>query len=80
MKKNKWSLFTKFALGISFMVIFFGLLNALIVRNSVSSSLNNEFERRGYFISRALAEQSVAYMGKFWRIPSASGYHKNYSG
>jgi len=62
MKKIRWSLFTKFALGISFMVIFFGLLNALIVRNSVSNSLNNEFERRGYFISRALAEQSVAYI------------------
>ncbi len=58
----RWSLFGKFALGISLMVIVFGLLNAIIVRNSIRNSLNEEFEKRGYFITRALAEQSVSYI------------------
>lgn len=62
MKRIGWSLFTKFAVGIGFIVILFGLLNAILVRNSVSQALNDEFEKRGYFISRALAEQSVSYM------------------
>ncbi len=62
MNRVRWSLFTKFALGISLTVIIFGLLNAVIVRHSVSRSLHEEFEKRGYFISRALAEQSVAYI------------------
>ncbi len=58
----KLSLFGKFALGISFTVIVFGVLNAFIVRNSVHQSLNEEFEKRGYFIARALAEQAVSYI------------------
>ncbi|MDR4989056.1 MAG: ATP-binding protein [Bacteroidales bacterium] len=58
----RWSLFGKFAIGISLTVIVFGLLNAIIVRNSVSNSLNEEFEKRGYFITRALAEQSVSFI------------------
>lgn len=62
MKRTKWSLFAKFAVGISLMVLLFGIMNGVIVRNSVSRSLNEEFERRGYFISRTLAEQSVAYI------------------
>lgn len=62
MRKVKLPLFTKFALGISLTVLVFGLLNALLVRNSVSSSLNTEFEKRGYFIARAVAEQAVFYI------------------
>jgi len=62
MRKVKLPLFTKFALGISLTVLVFGLLNALLVRNSVSHSLNTEFEKRGYFIARALAEQAVFYI------------------
>lgn len=58
----RWSLFAKFAFGISLTVILFGIINAIIVRNSVSSSLNEEFEKRGYFICRALSEQSVSYI------------------
>ncbi len=58
----RWSLFGKFAIGISITVLIFGALNAIIVRNSISNSLNDEFEKRGYFISRALAEQSVSYI------------------
>ncbi len=58
----KVSLFTKFALGIGLTVLLFGALNGFIVRHSVESSLNAEFEKRGYFIARALAEQSVAYI------------------
>lgn len=55
-------LFTKFALGISLTVLLFGLLNALLVRESVSNSLNTEFEKRGYFIARAVAEQAIFYI------------------
>ncbi len=62
MKKQLWSLFWKFLLGISAIVLFFGLLNAIIVRNSVDRALQNEFERRGNFITKALAEQSAAYI------------------
>lgn len=62
MKGVKWSLFGKFAVGISLTVIVFGLLNAIIVRNSISNSLDEEFDKRGYFITRALAEQSVSYI------------------
>ncbi len=58
----KLSLFTKFALGIGLTVLLFGALNGFIVRKSVESSLSAEFEKRGYFIARALAEQSVAYI------------------
>lgn len=56
------SLFTKFALGIGLTVLLFGALNGFIVRKSVGSSLNAEFEKRGYFIARALAEQAVSYI------------------
>jgi two-component system, NtrC family, sensor kinase len=62
MRKVKLPLFSKFALGISLTVLIFGLLNALLVRNSVTDSLNTEFEKRGYFIARALAEQAVFYI------------------
>jgi two-component system, NtrC family, sensor kinase len=58
----KLSLFAKFALGIGFTVLLFGALNGFIVRVSVDSALNAEFEKRGYFIARALAEQSIAYI------------------
>lgn len=62
MRRVKLPLFTKFALGISLMVVVFGILNALLVRNSVSNSLNSEFEKRGYFIARAVAEQAIFYI------------------
>lgn len=62
MKKARIPLFTKFAIGISLTVLVFGLLNALIVRNSVDQALNTEFEKRGYFIARAVAEQAVFYI------------------
>lgn len=62
MKKTRIPLFTKFAIGISLTVLIFGLLNALIVRNSVDHALNTEFEKRGYFIARAVAEQAVFYI------------------
>jgi two-component system, NtrC family, sensor kinase len=62
MRKVKLPLFSKFALGISLTVLIFGLLNALLVRNSVKDSLNAEFEKRGYFIARAVAEQAVFYI------------------
>ncbi len=62
MKRVKLPLFTKFALGISLTVLVFGILNAILVRNSVSDSLNTEFEKRGYFIARAVAEQAVFYI------------------
>ena len=62
MKKARIPLFTKFAIGISFTVLVFGLLNALIVRNSVDHALNEEFEKRGYFIAKAVAEQAVFYI------------------
>ena len=60
--KVKLSLFAKFALGIGFTVLLFGALNGFLVRESVDSALNAEFEKRGYFITRALAEQSIAYI------------------
>lgn len=62
MRNVRLPLFTKFALGISLTVLVFGLLNAVLVRNSVSSSLNTEFEKRGFFIARAVAEQAVFYI------------------
>jgi two-component system NtrC family sensor kinase len=61
-RKPKFSLFAKFSLGICTTVLVFGALNALIVRHSVTSSLVQEFERRGYFIARTLAEQSAAFI------------------
>lgn len=60
--KVRLPLFTKFAIGISLTVALFGALNAIILRESVSTALNEEFEKRGYFIARALAEQSVGYV------------------
>jgi hypothetical protein len=59
---HKLPLFTKFALGISLTVLLFGALNVVVVQKSVSSSLNDEFERRGDFIAKALAEQAVPYI------------------
>ncbi len=61
-KTPRIPLFSKFALGISLTVLFFGALNVILVRNSVTRSLNDEFEKRGYFIARTLAEQSVRYI------------------
>lgn len=62
MISHQWSLFWKFLIGISGIVILFGLAHAIIVRNSVENSLGDEFDRRGNFISRALAEQAAAYI------------------
>jgi two-component system, NtrC family, sensor kinase len=61
-KNPRFTLFTKFTLGICTTVLVFGALNVIIVRNSVTQSLDEEFERRGYFISRTLAEQSAAFI------------------
>jgi two-component system, NtrC family, sensor kinase len=62
LRKTSINLFTKFSLGISLTVLIFGALNIIIVRNSVTNSLNQEFEKRGYFISRTLSEQSVGFI------------------
>jgi two-component system, NtrC family, sensor kinase len=61
-RNPKFTLFTKFTLGICTTVLVFGALNVIIVRNSVTRSLGEEFERRGYFISRTLAEQSATFI------------------
>lgn len=61
-KRPGFSLFSKFALGISMTVVIFGTLNAWVIRNSVSRSLESEFEKRGYFIARTMAEQAVGYI------------------
>jgi two-component system, NtrC family, sensor kinase len=62
MKRPLMTLFSKFTIGISLTVLIFGALNIIIVRNSVTESLEAEFERRGYFIARTLAEQSVSFI------------------
>jgi two-component system, NtrC family, sensor kinase len=61
-RNPKFTLFTKFTLGICITVLVFGALNIIIVRNSVTRSLEEEFERRGYFIAKTLAEQSAAFI------------------
>lgn len=61
-KNPKFTLFTKFTLGICTTVLVFGALNVIIVRNSVTRSLEEEFERRGYFIARTLAEQGATFI------------------
>ncbi len=62
LSKPKFSLFSKFTLGIGMTVLLFGALNVIIVRTSVTRSLNEEFERRGYFIARTLSEQSATFI------------------
>ncbi len=62
MISHQWSLFWKFLIGISGIVLLFGLVHAIIVRHSIENSLEDEFDRRGNFISRALAEQAAAYI------------------
>lgn len=59
---RKLSLFAKFTAGISFAIILFGTISLLVVKKSVLSSLEKEFEKRGYFITRTLAEQSLSYL------------------
>lgn len=61
-KNPRFTLFTKFTLGICTTVLVFGALNVIIVRNSVTRSLEAEFERRGYFIARTLAEQGATFI------------------
>jgi two-component system, NtrC family, sensor kinase len=61
-RKPRFSLFSKFTLGISLTVAIFGALNIIIVHNSVTRSLSDEFEKRGYFIARTMAEQAVGYI------------------
>lgn len=61
-RKPRFSLFSKFALGISLTVALFGALNIIIVHNSVTRSLSDEFEKRGYFIARTMSEQAVGYI------------------
>jgi two-component system, NtrC family, sensor kinase len=61
-RKPRFSLFSKFTLGISITVAVFGALNIIIVNNSVTRSLMDEFDKRGYFITRTLAEQAVGYI------------------
>lgn len=62
MKRPLMTLFSKFTIGISLTVLIFGALNIIIVRNSVTESLEAEFERRGHFVTRTLAEQSVSFI------------------
>jgi two-component system, NtrC family, sensor kinase len=61
-RKVTFSLFAKFSIGIAITIAIFGLINIIIVNNSVSKSLTTEFNKRGYFISRTLAEQSLGYI------------------
>lgn len=58
-RKPRFSLFSKFTLGITLTVAVFGALNIIIVNNSVTGSLSDEFDKRGYFIARTMAEQAV---------------------
>jgi two-component system, NtrC family, sensor kinase len=61
-RNPRFSLFSKFTLGISLTVAVFGALNIIIVNNSVTRSLSDEFDKRGYFIARTMAEQAVGFI------------------
>lgn len=62
MKNPRYSLFAKFSIGITLSVALFGILNILIVKKSVTETLNNELDKRGYFIARTVAEQAVPFL------------------
>ncbi len=63
MNKNvRLSLFYKFFIAIILIVIIFGIMNIVIVRNSVYNTLDSETEKRSIVISKSLAEQALPYI------------------
>ncbi|HSV76598.1 MAG TPA: ATP-binding protein [Bacteroidales bacterium] len=62
MKKVRLPLFSKFAIGISLLVLIFGSFNAGFLRRSVTHLLESEFEKRGFFIARTVAEKAQFFI------------------
>lgn len=59
MKKISLPLFWKFTIAIVAIVTLFGSINALLIWQNVTRSLEEELEKRGIFIAKSLASQSV---------------------
>ncbi|HAJ98917.1 MAG TPA: hypothetical protein DCM62_02720, partial [Bacteroidales bacterium] len=62
MKSIRIPLITKFAAGISIVVLIFGIFNALFLRNSVTYVLEYEFKKRGFFIARTVSEKALFFI------------------
>ena len=62
MRKFSIPLFWKFTIAIISIVAIFGTINTLFVKNSISKSLVTEFEQRGLFIARSIADRSASYL------------------
>lgn len=62
MKEIKIKLKTKFIVAISIVVILFGSINIVLIRKITLKSLQNELEKRAFFIAHSLAENLTEYL------------------
>lgn len=62
MKRVRMPLFTKFAIGISLLVLVFGAFNAYFLSQSINRLIDTEFEKRGFFIARTVAEKGQFFI------------------
>lgn len=59
--KIKIPLFWKFTISIVLIVLFFGTINSLLIYKNVQTSLQEETEKRGLFISKSTSNQLTSY-------------------
>lgn len=59
-KKFKLTLFWKFTIAITAIVILFGSINSILIYRNVQNALKVESEKRGLFIAKSLAGQIVS--------------------
>lgn len=53
-------IFWKFSIAIILIVVIFGTINLLLVRNSVYSTFENELDKRGDFITKSIADRAIS--------------------
>ncbi len=58
-KKLRIPLFWKITLGIFIMVALFGSINILLIHRIIYSSLEDELQQRGFYISRTISERAI---------------------
>lgn len=62
MRSIRIPLIIKFAMGISAIVLIYGVFNALFLRYSVTKILEDEFKKRGFFVAQMVAEKSLFFI------------------
>jgi two-component system, NtrC family, sensor kinase len=55
----KLSLFWKFSIAVVFIVLIFGSINTYLIVNNVQNALENEIQKRGFYIARSISDQVV---------------------